>query len=518
MIRRLQSGCVFFFVVFLCSTLSSADSYVVTLAEDVGGTPRNGRLILFIINKQGWQWDRTDPMEGPFYENPQPIASMAIRDFKPGDRIAFSDDAVSVPVPLDQLEGVLRVQAVLDVDHRVRSHAEGQGNVYSSPQKLTVSRSADDKVNIILDQVVEVTEAPQFPNVRYVELPSPLLSAHAGFPVKHRAAVVLPVGYEASENELHKWGAVYVIPGFGGRLEGVRRLARQQSRAQNSLPVVYVLLDPDAPLSHHGFADSPANGPRATALVQELIPHLEANFRLADKPDGRLLTGHSSGGWATLWLQLNHPDVFGGTWSTAPDPIDFSAFGMVDLYQEDNIFVDKTGKARPVYRTDSDEVAMTIKQETDMEWAMDPTGGSGQQWDTWESMFSPLDPTTQRPLPLFDQSTGKIDHEVVENWSNYDITRLVEKQWPALGPVVLNRVHLICGGADSFYLERAVERFSEMVQSKAPESDGTGYIVMLQGADHGQAAGLSARRIRTEMHQHLKQAKLLPNHSSTSNP
>ena len=47
---------------------------------------------------------------------------------------------------------------------------------------------------------------------------------------------------------------------------------------------------------------------------------------------GRFLNGHSSGGWATLQLQTHYPKIFGGTWSTSPDPSDFHDFTGVDLY------------------------------------------------------------------------------------------------------------------------------------------------------------------------------------------
>ncbi len=500
------------------SQYADADSYAVTLDKELGGAPRTGRLILFVINKQGWRWDRRDPIEGPFYEEPQPIASMAVTDMKPGDRIVFPDDAISTPVPLDQLHGPIRVQAFLDTDQRTRSHAEGPGNLYSKTKSVTVSDQNEDQIDLILDQVIEKSPPRALPNVRYVEFNSKLLSAHAGFPTEHRAAIVLPMGYDHEENASHEWGVVYVIPGFGGRLEGAHRRSRQQSRASTHLPVVYVLLDPDAPLGHHGFVDSQANGPRATALVEEFIPYLQDTFRITKNPSGHLLTGHSSGGWATLWLQLNHPDVFGGTWSTSPDPIDFSAFGMVDLYEDKNMFRDEAGNARPVYRTGPDTVAMTIKQETDMEWALDPNGGSGQQWDTWESMFSPLDPRTGKPQPLFEQSSGNINRAVVQAWAAFDITRLIDQQWNQLRPIVLQKVHLICGDEDSFYLERAVRRFAEMVDTKTEEAVGGGYVILLEGADHGQAAGQSAPRIRSEMYRHLEEANLLPNHSSTSNP
>ncbi len=81
--------------------------------------------------------------------------------------------------------------------------------------------------------------------------------------------------------------------------------------------MIYVYLDATCPQGHHGkFVDSVNNGPWESALVQEFIPYLEQTFRMTGTPATRFLTGHSSGGWSALWLQLTQPEFFGGVWAT----------------------------------------------------------------------------------------------------------------------------------------------------------------------------------------------------------
>jgi len=46
----------------------------------------------------------------------------------------------------------------------------------------------------------------------------------------------------------------------------------------------------------------PGDRPRGEALVKEFIPYLESQFHLIAKPEARIVTGHSSGGWSSLWL------------------------------------------------------------------------------------------------------------------------------------------------------------------------------------------------------------------------
>src|SRR5206468_6466151 len=131
-----------------------------------------------------------------------------------------------------------------------------------------------------------------------------------------------------------------------------------------------VFLDGSFPTGHHDFADSVNNGPWGKALTTELIPYLEQHFHLVAKPYARFLTGHSSGGWSSLWLQVAYPDFFGGTWSTSPDPVDFRDFQRVDLYAPDqNLFTDAEGQPRPLSRGDRGRVLL-YKKFSDMEVLM----------------------------------------------------------------------------------------------------------------------------------------------------
>src|SRR5699024_7166890 len=131
---------------------------------------------------------------------------------------------------------------------------------------------------------------------------------------------------------------VYFTPGYGARLNYLATKATTifgQMQKGEIPPMIWVFLDESSPRGTHEFADSVNNGPWGTALTTELIPQLESTYRMDGDVDGRFLTGHSSGGWATLWLQTRYPKVFGGTWSTSPDSSDFHDFTGPDLYATD---------------------------------------------------------------------------------------------------------------------------------------------------------------------------------------
>ena len=84
--------------------------------------------------------------------------------------------------------------------------------------------------------------------------------------------------------------------------------------------------------------NSANNGPYADALMTELIPSLEEQFRFIPGGYARLLTGGSTGGYEALALQVNYPRDFAGAWIFYPDPVDFRRLFTINIYEDHNTF------------------------------------------------------------------------------------------------------------------------------------------------------------------------------------
>jgi S-formylglutathione hydrolase FrmB len=237
-----------------------------------------------------------------------------------------------------------------------------------------------------------------------------------------------------------------------------------------------VTLSGDCKWGHHVYADSATNGPRGAALVNELIPRIDADFRTVAEPSARFLTGHSSGGWSSLWLQVTYPDMFGGVWSSSPDPVDFRDWQQVDLYADPplSLYVDEQGQRRPIARQGTMPV---LWYESFAK--MDDALGRGGQLRSFEAVFSPLG-KDGLPRRLWDRRNGRIDPEVAKAWEPYDIRLVLERHWAELAPKLAGKLHVTTGSIDTFYLEGAVRRLAESLKALGSDAE----VTVVEGKDH----------------------------------
>jgi len=305
-------------------------------------------------------------------------------------------------------------------------------------------------------------------------LRSKLLSAFWGRDVQIEAGVVMPPDAVAGET----LPVCYSIHGFGGsHVSAWRSGPKLVEQMGTGYPrMLYVFLNAACPLGHHEFADSVNNGPWGTALTTEFVPALEAKFHAGGAATTRFLTGHSSGGWSSLWLMVNHPEFFGGTWSTAPDSVDFRDFTGIDVYQYENAFKDPKGEPIQLVRRDGKWVS-SIEQFVGNELKRSDHGG---QFMSFNAVFSPR-AEDGRPMSLFDPKTGAIDRVVAEAWKKYDIRLILRENWQQLGPKLQGKLNVYIGSQDTFRLEGAMRLLAADLQQIG--SDAT--IVFAEGRDHG---------------------------------
>ena len=468
-------------------------TFQVTLERNASETC-SGRLLVMLTTRAN-----AEPRQGPNWFKPEPFFAVDVKNWEPGTSRTLSANAVSCPEPLAKLKpGTYTVQAVLDLDlGNSRHFANSPGNLHSKPRSMKLDPASSGEVALTLDQVVNPREFKQTDRVKLVDIESKLLSAFHKKPTRLRAGIVLPKSFAASKDR--RYPILYEIPGFGGNHFFALNGEPDKRTDVAGVEFLHVMLDPDCRTGHHVFADSANNGPCGKALIEELIPHIEKSYRAIGKPEARFVTGHSSGGWSSLWLQVTYPDVFGGVWATAPDPVDFRDFQKIDLYRPGvNMFTDEAGKPRPIARTQEKPV-LWYRGFSDMEEVM----GRGGQLASFEAVFSPRGSDGQ-PRKLWDRKSGAVDAEVARTWEKYDIRLVLEKSWPALKPKLAGKLHVYMGGLDTFYLEGATALLQESLKKLGSDAK----VEIVPNRNHGSLMDRAMRdRIAGEMAEQFRRSQ-----------
>ncbi len=449
----------------LCSLAAQPLTFRVTLNPSIAPNGASGRLFVF-LDKGDTARDR---IRVGFLPESVWIAAKEIPFWKPGETIEINPNELAFPQAFSKAgKGDYVVMALLDPDHSFARDRQDPGDLVSA---VAVLKDLDPANAAPVTLELNAVTPPAAPtadtaNIKTVEFESPALTAFWGRPILMRAGVVLPNGHTNASPPLP---AVYHIHGFGGNYKEAFAKGHALAEAMASgekMKAVHIFLDGNCPGGHHVFADSVNNGPWGRALTTELIPHLEQKFRLAPRAAGRFLTGHSSGGWSALWLQVRYPDFFGGAWPTAPDSMDFRSFTGIDVTpaSTQNAFFAPDGRIRNLVRGNGKET-MSMQEFSLLESV---TGDTGGQFASFEWVFSPRGPDG-RPLPLFNRATGALAADARLYWQRYEIARVARDNWPALGPKLQGKIRLVIGADDNFHLDEAASLFCGWLAEKGRE-------------------------------------------------
>ena len=461
---------------------SAAPAVFTVQAPPTVAAPLQGRLLVFAqplaeakAAANGGPVAAVDA--GSFNARGVAVAGQDVDGLHGGQAVAVDADVQAFPSAFSALPaGRYAVQAVLDRGEPYNYTGRGPDDLVSEVAEVELPAQGVPVLHLAAaspavrdpwspppglpaEQTAQIAAARA--DITELDFTSPALSRFWGRPTSIRGWIVAPPGYKAGRE---RYPTVYWTHGFGGTHANILRpaVAAHAGMASGKLPpMIWVFLDEDLPTGTHEFADSVNNGPWGQALTAELIPELEGTWRMDARPRGRLLTGHSSGGWATLWLQVRYPKLFGGSWPTSPDPSDFHDFTGVDAYAANaNIYRRPDSTPWPLIR-DKGKVLATLEDFSRLEEVIGPIGGQQSSFD-W--VFSPRGPDG-RPMRMFDRSTGIVDPQVLAYWrDHYDVANIVARDWRTLRPDLDGKIHLTVGTADTFYLDGAAHKLEAVFQ------------------------------------------------------
>ncbi|MDE3155550.1 MAG: hypothetical protein KGN76_10640 [Acidobacteriota bacterium] len=480
--------------------------------------PITGRAFVFITTKP-----TPEPrLQSLGYGGNHPFFAVDVSQLAPGQPAVIN--AASAGAPLASLRdlpaGDYYVQALMDVytrfpradGHVIWAHMdqwEGQqfnispDNLVSTVQKVHLDPRQGFDVALSTAKVLPPVSVPLDTEwVKHVKIQSPMLTKFWGHPMYLGATVLLPQGYAQHPHTdypvVYLQGHFSLNPPYGfTTVKHTPTTREQQRRAVDGTETGYefyqewssptfpkmivVTFQHPTPYYDDSYAvNSANNGPYGDAILQELIPYVETHFRIIRKPADRMLTGGSTGGWESLALEVQHPDVFGGTWTFFPDPLDFHHFQSVDLYNDTNAFwapVSTEWHKVPRYMArQPDGQPLTTYQEMSRDEAvLGSHGRSDQQLDAFFAVFGPVGPDGY-PVGFWNLQTGAIDRSAVDYARDhgYDITAYLKQNWATVGPQLVNKIHVYVGDMDTYYLNLGVYGLQDFLKTtEHPHYEGT---------------------------------------------
>jgi hypothetical protein len=491
---------------------SSDIRFEISFSSGLQEQPITGRIFLIIATKSDTEprlQMRSDPV----------LFGIDVNQLKPGEVVEINKTCPGSPLKSlrDLPAGDYYVQAVLNVytefhrsdGHTIWAHMdqwEGQkffkspGNLKSDAQKIHVERGVGNICKLSLTKIIPPITPPENTAwVKYIKIKSELLSKFWGHPFYLGATILLPKGYDTHPDVYYPVEYIqghfnlYAPNDFStentpeSEADRQRRLRNYDETgyeyyhawvSDNFPRMICVNFQHPTPYYDDSYAvNSANNGPYGDAIMTELIPYIEKNFRIITEPYARVVTGGSTGGWEALALQEYHPDFFGGAWVFFPDPIDFRQYGFVNIYDDDNAFYQKNGWGtleKPMERSSAGQTTQTIREENYGESVWGSKDRSGGQLAIWEATYGPVGEDGY-PKPLWDPITGKIDHTVSSYMrdNGYDLRYYLESNWQTLGPKLKGKLHFYCGDMDNLFLNLAVYRMEEFLKNtKDPYYDG----------------------------------------------
>jgi len=504
----------------LTGTTQADQAYFSVVYPGNLGDSFDGRLLIMLS---------TDPSAEPRFQisdgpGTQLVFGKDVENWTPGQQMHFGPAEFGYPIPsLAKVPaGEYYVQVLLHTyetferadGHTVKlpmDNGEGQqwnrspGNLLSDPVKITFDPKRKSANILTLGKVIPPIEEPEDSKyIKHIKIRSELLSDFWGRDMYLGAHVLLPEGWDENKDAKYPLAIMHghFPSDFGGwrttppdesepceysarfGVDCYNRVVQQEAydfykawTGPDFPRVIAIKIQHANPYYDDSYAVNSENlGPYGDAITYELIPHIEEQFRGIGEGWARFLYGGSTGGWEALAAQVKYPKEYGGCYAACPDPIDFRAYCLVNLYEDQNAYyLDSKFKKteRPGRRDSLGQVSSTLRDMNLRERALGSKSRSGQQWDIWEAVYSPVGPDGY-PLRIWDKLTGEINAEVAEYWrENYDLAYIMKRDWAKIGEDLKGKIHIYCGDMDNYYLNNAVYLAEDMLEeTTAPYYDG----------------------------------------------
>ena len=220
--------------------------------------------------------------------------------------------------------------------------------------------------------------------------------------------VYLPKEYE--ENLDKKYPVLYVLHGWGGNVTNTTDETRIDSKSILDKLIEDKEIEPMIVVFVDGFNSYYVDGPTfkmESAIINDLIPLIDAKYRTLNDKNNRSIAGISMGGFGALNIGLSNSDMFNSVglmspaiWDTIEEDNSIYGSPLVEKYYENsyknlldevksrdiNIFV-YHGKDDEVITYDNIENFISFAKESGFNIKYELQEEGPHAWPTWREMY-----------------------------------------------------------------------------------------------------------------------------------
>ncbi len=137
-------------------------------------------------------------------------------------------------------------------------------------------------------------------------------------PTTKRARVYLPPSYDTTSK---RYPVAYYLHGGGGNYASLFSEWSASRSADASIAdgqmeeMILVAVDGVSPFHSSLYINSPVQGNTADYVAQDVVNHIDENFRTISHRDSRAVFGASLGGYGTIRFAMDYSDVFGSVYA-----------------------------------------------------------------------------------------------------------------------------------------------------------------------------------------------------------
>ncbi len=280
-----------------------------------------------------------------------------------------------------------------------------------------------------------------------------------GDPWERTVAVYLPAGYEDSDADYPLFVdlAAYTSSGlkrlawtaYGENVpQRVDRLVADGKMG----PAIFAFPDAFTRLGGNQYVDSVALGGWETFVARDLVPQLEARFRIRKGSAHRAVYGKSSGGYGALIQGLRHGD----TWAAVACHSGDMGFDLV--YRREFVAL-----CDALARFDGSPAAFFERFE-----GAPKVRGSDFHALMLLAMGASYAPDPEAPLGIsipVDLHTAEVDEAQWQRWLAHDPLHIVDARDAQDSLRTLKSLFIDCGSKDQYHLHYGARRFARKLQA-----------------------------------------------------